>query len=319
MDYNKLPGYLFWSLHLVWLFPWALFLGVLIREAVAALRRYYASNPLQSDQISYCSPLRSPWSESACATPCTLLPLYRAGRRRAVPAARPAAAARPTQPRARPLLRVETFAQRTTLLLTLYLRPHPHLLLHLHQPGVLHLPRLPAAADAPRRSPRSRGSCSHKRHPLPPLDTLRPHYLHAHRTCSRHRSLPRPVELAPSALRRRHRRPCSRTAASAPTPCRCPHFFDLTGPSFAAPASPRPGLAALTLALGPALAWWMRLKTPPPSPRRSPLPSPPPVFLVAAHIAFVRFAPMLSSQNLAEKIGDLEAGNNISRDNQLIL
>src|SRR6266702_3768286 len=26
MDYNKLPGYLFWSLHLVWLFPWSLFL-----------------------------------------------------------------------------------------------------------------------------------------------------------------------------------------------------------------------------------------------------------------------------------------------------
>jgi 4-amino-4-deoxy-L-arabinose transferase-like glycosyltransferase len=25
-DYNKLPGYLYWSLHLVWLFPWALFL-----------------------------------------------------------------------------------------------------------------------------------------------------------------------------------------------------------------------------------------------------------------------------------------------------
>ena len=28
MDYNKLPGYLFWSLHLVWLFPWSLFLPV---------------------------------------------------------------------------------------------------------------------------------------------------------------------------------------------------------------------------------------------------------------------------------------------------
>ena len=24
MDYNKLPGYLYWSLHLIWLFPWAL-------------------------------------------------------------------------------------------------------------------------------------------------------------------------------------------------------------------------------------------------------------------------------------------------------
>ena len=25
VDYNKLPGYLYWSLHLVWLFPWSLF------------------------------------------------------------------------------------------------------------------------------------------------------------------------------------------------------------------------------------------------------------------------------------------------------
>ena len=33
-DYNKLPGYLYWALHLVWLFPWSLFLPVAIREAL---------------------------------------------------------------------------------------------------------------------------------------------------------------------------------------------------------------------------------------------------------------------------------------------
>ena len=32
-DYNKLPFLLYWSLHLVWLFPWSLFLPVVVRRA----------------------------------------------------------------------------------------------------------------------------------------------------------------------------------------------------------------------------------------------------------------------------------------------
>ena len=31
-DYNKLPGYLYWSLHLVWLFPWSIFAPVTVRR-----------------------------------------------------------------------------------------------------------------------------------------------------------------------------------------------------------------------------------------------------------------------------------------------
>ncbi len=37
-DYNKLPGYLYWSLHLVWLFPWSLFLPVAIRRWIRDYR-----------------------------------------------------------------------------------------------------------------------------------------------------------------------------------------------------------------------------------------------------------------------------------------
>jgi 4-amino-4-deoxy-L-arabinose transferase-like glycosyltransferase len=37
MDYNKLPGWAFWAMHLVWLFPWTLFLPL----AVAAVWRRY--------------------------------------------------------------------------------------------------------------------------------------------------------------------------------------------------------------------------------------------------------------------------------------
>jgi 4-amino-4-deoxy-L-arabinose transferase-like glycosyltransferase len=32
-DYNKLPGYLYWSLHLIWLAPWSIFLPVVLRRA----------------------------------------------------------------------------------------------------------------------------------------------------------------------------------------------------------------------------------------------------------------------------------------------
>jgi 4-amino-4-deoxy-L-arabinose transferase-like glycosyltransferase len=38
-DYNKLPGYLYWSLHLVWLFPWSLYLPLAVRRLVGPLRQ----------------------------------------------------------------------------------------------------------------------------------------------------------------------------------------------------------------------------------------------------------------------------------------
>jgi hypothetical protein len=38
-DYNKLPGYLYWTLHLVWLFPWSLYLPLALRRLIADLRQ----------------------------------------------------------------------------------------------------------------------------------------------------------------------------------------------------------------------------------------------------------------------------------------
>jgi 4-amino-4-deoxy-L-arabinose transferase-like glycosyltransferase len=76
------------------------------------------------------------------------------------------------------------------------------------------------------------------------------------------------------------------------------HLFDLTGPSFAALRLPAV-LAAVALLVGPAVGWLLRLK------RRHvaatvsvALTSA--VFLIAAHIAFARFEPMLSSRALAD-------------------
>ena len=78
------------------------------------------------------------------------------------------------------------------------------------------------------------------------------------------------------------------------------HFFDLTGPSFAALRLPA-AMAAITLLIGPAVSWILRL-------RQNHLAATTTLaltcalFLVAAHIAFARFEPMLSSKQLADTI-----------------
>src|SRR5271163_4621406 len=40
VDYNKLPFVLYWSLHLVWLFPWSIFLPVVVRRAWTSRTRW---------------------------------------------------------------------------------------------------------------------------------------------------------------------------------------------------------------------------------------------------------------------------------------
>jgi len=78
------------------------------------------------------------------------------------------------------------------------------------------------------------------------------------------------------------------------------HFFDLTGASFAALRLPA-ALAAVTLLIGPAVGWLLRLKGRHFAATIS-LGITLTVFLVAAHIAFARFDPMLGSKRLADVI-----------------
>ena len=78
------------------------------------------------------------------------------------------------------------------------------------------------------------------------------------------------------------------------------HLFDLTGPSFAALRTPAV-LAGLALLVGPAAGLWLRGK------RRNVAATVSvaltgAVFLVAAHIAFARFEPMLSSKPIADTL-----------------
>ena len=78
------------------------------------------------------------------------------------------------------------------------------------------------------------------------------------------------------------------------------HLFDLTGPAFAALRLPAI-LAAVALLFGPALGWILRLKGRHLAATVS-VALTAAVFLVAAHIALVRFEPMLSSKQMADTI-----------------
>jgi 4-amino-4-deoxy-L-arabinose transferase-like glycosyltransferase len=77
-------------------------------------------------------------------------------------------------------------------------------------------------------------------------------------------------------------------------------FFDLTGPSFAALRMPAI-IAALTLLLGPTAAWLLRRRGHTLEATAS-VAFTAALFLIAAHIALVRFQPMLSSRAIADTI-----------------
>jgi 4-amino-4-deoxy-L-arabinose transferase-like glycosyltransferase len=95
------------------------------------------------------------------------------------------------------------------------------------------------------------------------------------------------------------------------------HFFDLTGASFAALRLPA-ALAALALAAGPAAAWWLRVRSKHAASTIS-VALTSAVFLIAAHIALVRFSSMLSSQDFAQRILDLKRSAQVSADMQILL
>jgi 4-amino-4-deoxy-L-arabinose transferase-like glycosyltransferase len=78
------------------------------------------------------------------------------------------------------------------------------------------------------------------------------------------------------------------------------HFFDLTGPSFAALRLPA-ALAGIAFLVGPAAGWLLRRKGKHLAATIS-VALTSAVFLVAAHLAFARFAPMLGSKQMADTI-----------------
>jgi 4-amino-4-deoxy-L-arabinose transferase-like glycosyltransferase len=85
------------------------------------------------------------------------------------------------------------------------------------------------------------------------------------------------------------------------------HFFDLTGPSFAALREPA-WIALVALLVGPVIALLLRRRGHDLEATTS-VAFTAAVFLVAAHIAFVRFEPMLSSRTIADTVNRLAGPN----------
>lgn len=254
-DYNKLPGYLFWSLHLVWLFPWSLFAPVafiqgwrLRRQRQSAIGRTFAANTTLL-LVLYAALVLVFFSISTNQEYYTF-PAYLAMLILLTAA----------------LMRSETLYDEDSRLRCWIVAAHATY-------TVLGL----AAASALVYGLWSSRNLSF----VPDIGELLAHRGVGDYTLS------------------------------------MSHFFDLTGPSFAALRLPA-ALAALAFAIGPAIAWWLRAQ-------RKHLASTTAialastVFLVAAHIALIRFAPMLSSANLAQKILQLEDSHAVSRDSQILL
>jgi 4-amino-4-deoxy-L-arabinose transferase-like glycosyltransferase len=318
MDYNKLPSYLFWSLHLVWLFPWSLFCGALIHQAYTAFQRYRTSNPPPTNEARtfYWQPyavvgvglvlqnaLKIPYLFTVFAA--LVLFLLHGLRRR-----------QSNSPSGTPLLRVNTFAQRSTLLLTLFATlVLTFFSLSTNQeyytfPAYLAILLLLAVAltnaeQAFPFDPASRRWITVAHATFTILGVAIAVTLIYGLWTSRH--LPFVPDIGDVLA---HRGVGNYTLSMS-------GIFDLTGPSFAALRLPAT-LAAVAFLIGPVTAWFLR------SQRRH-LASTVTValtataFFVAAHIAFARFAPMLSSRSFADTIQQLEANHSIAPNTEVLL
>jgi 4-amino-4-deoxy-L-arabinose transferase-like glycosyltransferase len=315
MDYNKLPSSLFWSLHLVWLFPWALYCGVLLRQAVVSFSRFNKANPIAS-RLSYWQPFAVVVIGIALRDAAHIPYLFTVFIAILVLIVYELVLRQFNSPYGTPLLLTFTLQQRTTLLLSLF----ASLVLVFFSLSTnqeyytfpTYLPILILIAAALTRAENTYTDDSASRRwiavahaTLTILGVAIAATLLYGLWTSRH--LPFVPDIGDLLA---HRGVGDYTLSMS-------HLFDLTGPSFAALRLPAI-LAALAFATGPAIAWLLRT-------RRHHLAATTTialtsaVFLIAAHIAFARFAPMLSSKNFAVTIQHLEATQSISHDNQVLL
>ncbi len=339
MDYNKLPGYLYWTLHIVWLFPWSLFLPIL---AVAGYKHFKPTDEelraLERERKRRTRTLLRSWlyyskipsSKEGWIHAVILLPMV------AALAAADASvltflvvfaayfalvslwkSTRSGQPLAREM---QTYAGRTTLILALfcglvllffslstnqeyYTFPAYLPLLMLLSAALVHAEATYSGSDAEAKSSRRWITFAHAAYTF--LGVAIAAALTYGLWTSRHLAfVPDIGDLLA------HRGVGDYTLSMS-------SLFDLTGPSFAALRLPA-SIALAAFAVGPTTAWILRAQ------RRhlaatSSIAITSAVFLIAAHIALIRFAPMLSSQDFAESIQHLESTGAISRDNTLLL
>jgi 4-amino-4-deoxy-L-arabinose transferase-like glycosyltransferase len=286
-DYNKLPGYLYWTLHLVWLFPWSLFAPSALILGYRKRRSLFARpSSLQNSVIL-----------SEIEEPRNLQPL----------------------PNSSPLFNRDfasaTFRQQTTQLLLIFSAlvlvffsvstNQEYYTFPVYLPLLMLLAAALASIEQNSLDPTLRRALTFTFAAYTILGFAIAAALAYGLYSARH--LPFVPDIGELLA---HRDVGDYTLSMS-------HFFDLTGPSFAALRLPA-ALALVGFLIGPAVAWTLYA-------RRRFLPAilaitaTSSVFLITAHIAFVRFNPMLSSVNFARTIQTLERTNQISPNNVVLI
>ena len=246
VDYNKLPFLLYWSLHLVWLFPWSIYLPVVLRQTWSARTRWL----------------------------------------RELQGARYSAAARSALFRARTTWLLAIYAAVILLFFSLSTNQEYYTF-----PVYFPLLLLTAAALASEEVRAVSNWLIAGQVALGLIGLVAAAALGYGLWSSR--GLPSGSDIGALLA---HRDVAGYTLSMS-------HLFDLTGPSFAALRLPA-GLAAVGLLLGPMVAWVLRRQRHHFEATVS-VAFTSAVFLIAAHIALVRFEPMLSSRAMAVTINHI--------------
>jgi 4-amino-4-deoxy-L-arabinose transferase-like glycosyltransferase len=279
-DYNRQPFYVYWLGQLIWLFPWSLFLPVVIRRAWRNRHLFYSDLRYDAtNTIQFLDPKLSAYESSALAA----------------------------------RLR---FRARTSLLLALYagfiliffaVSTNQEYYTWPIYPAVLMLVAGGLSVIEESQSEGRKGSSGW-------LTGAHVFFLVAGLTSSallawglwQSRHLPYIADIGTLMA---HRGVGGYTLSMS-------HFFDLTGPSFAALRLPAI-LAAVAFFLGPLAAWRLRRRGHAFEATVS-VGFTIAVILIAAHIALVRFQPMLSSKSIAHTINRITAAP-ADADDQLML
>ena len=262
-DYNKLPSVLYWTLHLVWLFPWSLYLPIVIRRIWVTRARW--------------------WND-----------LRIAGHERRGPQL--AVSARQDKRRFSTLAQAESFRKKTIWLLSLYAG---FILIFFsistnqeYYTYPAYFPLLLLTAGALARAEGETGAVSKWLNGVQAAFAIVG--LAAAGALSyglwASRKLPYVPDIGTVLA---HRNVAGYTLSMS-------HFFDLSGPSFAALRLPA-SIAAAALLLGPAVAWTLRRRKHHFEATVS-VAFTAAIFLIAAHIALVRFQAVLSSRAMADTI-----------------
>jgi 4-amino-4-deoxy-L-arabinose transferase-like glycosyltransferase len=248
VDYNKLPFVLYWSLHLVWLFPWSIYLPVVVRRAWTA---------------------RTRWLRDVRPAPYSI-------------------AARSARFRSRTIWLLAFYAAVILVFFSLSTNQE-----YYTYPVYFPLLLLTAGALASEESePAPVSKWLTGAHAALALIGMVAALALGYGLWSS-RAIPSGSDIGALLA---HRDVAGYTLSMS-------HLFDLTGPSFAALRLPA-GLAAAVLLVGPVVAWVLRRQRHHFEATVS-VAFTSAVFLIAAHIALVRFEPMLSSRAMADTINHI--------------